>query len=107
MAVGHQVHSLWRKCERVLQQNPAGSHHAFGDTLTYIDLSLFQLVEGLHYAFPRATRGFRKRYPALAALHDAVKRRKNIAAYLASDRRVAFNEDGIFRHYPELDQDAE
>ncbi|MGA3304012.1 MAG: glutathione S-transferase [Methylovirgula sp.] len=93
--------------ERVLIQNPAGPQHAFGDSLTYMDLSLFQLVEGLHYAFPRATRGFKKRYPALGAVHDTVKRRKNIAAYLSSDRRVPFNEDGIFRHYPELDQDPE
>jgi len=84
--------------ERVLIQNPAGPQHAFGDSLTYMDLSLFQLVEGLHYAFPRATRGFKKRYPALGAVHDTVKRRKNIAAYLSSDRRVPFNEDGIFRH---------
>ncbi len=91
--------------ERVLQQNPSGNHHAVGNKLTYVDLSLFQLVEGLHYAFPRATRHFAKDTPALAALHDAVRKRPNIARYLASDRRVAFNEDGIFRHYPELDQD--
>lgn len=89
--------------ERVLQQNPAGPAHAFGGALSYVDLSLFQLIEGLRYAFPRAMRGYSAAYPALAKLHGAVRRRKNIAAYLASDRRLAFNESGIFRHYPELD----
>jgi glutathione S-transferase len=48
---------------------------------------------------------FERRYPALAALHEAVRHRPNIAHYLTSERRVRFNEDGIFRHYPELDQD--
>lgn len=93
--------------ERVLQQNPSGAKHAVGDKLSYVDLSLFQLIEGLRYAFPRGMRGFETRYPALAALHDAVSKRPNIAGYLASKRRVPFNEDGIFRHYPELDQDPE
>jgi glutathione S-transferase len=91
--------------ERVLQQNPGASPHAIGDALSYVDLSLFQLVEGLRYAFPRALRGYSHAYPALARLHDAVRRRPNIAAYLKSDRRLAFNESGIFRHYPELDQE--
>jgi glutathione S-transferase len=91
---------------RVLQQNPAGPSHAFGDALSYVDLSLFQLIEGLRYAFPHAMRGYSSDYPALAKLHDAVKRRKNIAAYLHSERRLAFNESGIFRHYPELDGEA-
>ncbi len=92
--------------ERVLQQNPQGSAHAIGKSISYVDLSLFQLVEGLRYAFPRALKGYTHEYPALARLHDAVRRRPNIAAYLKSDRRLAFNDSGIFRHYPELDQDA-
>lgn len=90
--------------ERVLRQNPSGDRHAVGGALSYVDLSLFQLIEGLRYAFPRATRHFARDYPALGRLHMAVKRRKNIAAYLQSDRRLAFNETGIFRHYAELDQ---
>lgn len=91
--------------ERVLEQNPSGQKHVVGDALTYVDLSLFQIIEGLRYAFPKAMRGASKDYPLLVALHDRVKERKNIAAYLASPRRLAFNEDGIFRHYPELDSD--
>ncbi|WP_454856048.1 glutathione S-transferase [Rhizobium binxianense] len=92
--------------ERVLQQNPNGSRHVVGDALSYVDLSLFQLVEGLNYAFPRGMGGYRGKYPALAALHDAVEGRTNVAHYLQSSRRLPFSEDGIFRHYPELDVEA-
>ena len=89
--------------ERVLRQNPKGSGHMVGDTLTYVDLSLFQVIEGLSYAFPKAMASRKTDYPGLLALHDAVAKRPNIARYLASPRRLAFNEEGIFRHYPELD----
>jgi glutathione S-transferase len=92
--------------ERLLAQNPAGDRQIVGDSLTYVDLSLFQVIEGLHYAFPRATRLFGTRYPALAALREAVRARPNIARYLDSARRTPFNESGVFRRYPELDQEA-
>jgi glutathione S-transferase len=92
--------------ERVLEQSPHGPEHAVGDRLSYVDLSLFQVTEGLRYAFPNAMARFAMRYPGLAALHEAVAKRPNIAKYLTSERRLAFNEDGIFRHYPELDKDA-
>lgn len=92
--------------ERVLQQNPQGDRHIVGDRLSYVDLSLFQVVEGLLYAFPRAMAGHEEKYPALAALHDTVRKRPNIKRYLASDRRLSFNESGIFRHYRELDKDG-
>jgi glutathione S-transferase len=74
--------------------------------LSYVDLSLTHVIDGLHYAFPRAMQGFADEYPALAGLREAVHKRPNIARYLASDRRIPFNESGIFRHYPELDQEA-
>ncbi len=92
--------------ERALQSNPDGAGHPVGAELTYVDLSLFQLAEGLSYAFPNAMAKFAAKYPGLAALSDSVKARPKIAAYLASPRRLAFNEDGVFRHYPELDRDA-
>jgi glutathione S-transferase len=92
--------------ERVLQQNPDGDTWMVGSAPSYVDLSLFQVIEGLHYAFPRAMKPFAARYKALAALREAVRKRPNIARYLASERRLPFNESGIFRHYPELDQDA-
>ncbi len=91
--------------ERVLQQNPDGPDHIVGEGLSYVDLSLFQVVEGLRYAFPKSMKACEKKYPALIALHDRVAERPNIAAYLTSDRRLAFNEDGIFRHYPELESE--
>ncbi|HET8997182.1 MAG TPA: glutathione S-transferase family protein [Acetobacteraceae bacterium] len=89
--------------ERVLTANPAGSHHLVGDAVTYADLSLFQLAEGLRYAFPRASKRTLAKLPRVSALHQAVTERPRLKAYLASERRVAFNETGIFRHYPELD----
>ena len=81
----------------------AGGKHFIGGVSTYVDLSVFQMVEGLEYAFPRAMKRIAGDVPALMALRDAVRTRPNIAAYLASPRRIAFNEDGIFRRYPELD----
>jgi glutathione S-transferase len=90
--------------ERVLADNPAGSTHSVGDKLSTVDLSLFQLWAGLAYAFPRAFAGADRLYPALAGLAASVAAQPNVAAYLASDRRVPFNESGIFRRYPDLDQ---
>ena len=92
--------------ERVLRQNPHGDEQIVGDAPSYVDLSLFQLMEGLHYAFPRATKPLARHYPALATLREAVRARPNIARYLASDRRIPFNTSCVFRHYPELDEDA-
>jgi glutathione S-transferase len=74
-----------------------------GAELSYADLSLFQLARGLEYAFPKMMRDLAPRVPRVVALADRVELRPRIAAYLASDRRIAFNEQGIFRHYPELD----
>ncbi|WP_298256824.1 glutathione S-transferase [Bradyrhizobium sp.] len=74
-----------------------------GRKVTYVDLSLFQLVAGLRYAFPRRMKAFEAKIPKLCELHDRVAARPKIAAYLASDRRIPFNEDGIFRHYKALD----
>ena len=89
--------------ERVLAVNPHGDHYLSGDSISYADLSLFQILAGLRYAFPRTMTRIESDYPLLVALHDRVKALPNIAAYLTSKRRVPFNEDGIFRHYQELD----
>jgi glutathione S-transferase len=70
---------------------------------SYVDLSLFQVISGLNYAFPNTMRRMQKQIPRLRALAERIADRPNIAAYLESPRRIAFNEDGIFRHYPELD----
>ncbi|MGB7542008.1 MAG: glutathione S-transferase family protein [Burkholderiales bacterium] len=90
--------------EEVLKRNAARSGWLSGQSLTYADLSLFQMVAGLRYAFPRTMAKRSRKTPRVVALHDRVEARPRIAAYLASNRRIVFNQHGIFRHYPELDR---
>jgi glutathione S-transferase len=87
--------------ERLLAHEKGG--WTLGRTLSYIDLSLFQMLAGLRYAFPRAMGKLEPRYARVVSLHDRVAARARVAAYLASDRRIPFNQHGIFRRYPELD----
>jgi glutathione S-transferase len=89
--------------EQVLLDNPRGKGHLVGKALSYVDLSVFQVIAGLRYAFPKTMRRVEPDYPGLVALHDAVSMQPRLAAYLASQRRIPFNESGIFRHYPELE----
>jgi glutathione S-transferase len=89
--------------ETILSRNPERGGYLVGSSVTYADLSLFQVVEGLLYAFPKAAARALKKAPKVAALHRAVSERPRIKAYLASPRRIPFNEEGIFRRYPELD----
>ncbi|MEX0803908.1 MAG: glutathione S-transferase [Candidatus Binatia bacterium] len=89
--------------ERILKSHSKGSGFIFGKRISYIDLSLLQMIEGLRYAFPRTMAGLEPQYPRLISLHDRVIARPRIAAYLSSPRRLPFNEQGIFRHYPELE----
>lgn len=89
--------------ERILVANPTGATHLVGGSISYADLSLFQLIEGLQFAFPRASRRELEKLPRVTALHEAVGERPRLKAYLASERRVPFKETGIFRRYPELD----
>ena len=81
----------------------AGGGYLAGRRLSYADLSLFQIVEGLRYAFPKRMKAFEKEIPGLTDLHERIAQRPNIKAYLESDRRIPFNESGIFRRYKELD----
>lgn len=92
--------------EAVLDANGAtkAKPHLVGKSLTYADLSLFHTVDGLKYAFPKATGRLLKSRPLVSSLHAAVRKRPRIKAYLESERRQPFNESGIFRHYPELDR---
>ena len=87
--------------ERVLAREKGG--WLLGRAFSYADLSLFQMIAGLRYAFPRAMERLERKCLRSVALHERVAARSRIAAYLASKRRVAFNQHGIFRHYPELD----
>lgn len=89
--------------ETILARNPKGPRSLVGARLTYADLSLFQMVEGLRYAFPKAMARVEGDVPNVIALHDRVAARPRIKAYLASPRRIPFNQHGLFRHYAELD----
>jgi glutathione S-transferase len=97
----HRVPKLLGHFEDVLDES--GGPFVFGRRLSYVDLSLFQITAGLHYAFPRRMRRFEKNVPRLVGLHDRVAGRPRIAAYLASERRIPFNDAGIFRRYKALD----
>jgi len=98
----HRLPKFLGYFERVLADSAASGWLA-GDACTYADLSLFQVVEGLRYAFPRAMAREEADTPHVTRLHGRVAELPGIAAYLASGRRIPFNEDGIFRHYPELE----
>ena len=89
--------------EDILRRNGKGSGYLLGKKATYVDLSLFQMVEGLSYAFPRAMKRLERKHSRTVELHDRVATRPSLARYLDSPRRIPFNQDGIFRHYPELD----
>ena len=89
--------------EKILNHNSNGGDFIFGKKVAYVDLSLFQMIEGLRYAFPRTMARVEPQYPRMITLHGRVKVRPRIAAYLSSSRRLPFNQRGIFRHYPELE----
>jgi glutathione S-transferase len=86
---------------QVLERN--GGRVLVGKAVSYVDLSLFQMIEGLRYAFPHAMAKQERKHQRMSALYDRMASRPRLAAYLASERRVPFNQEGIFRHYPELD----
>jgi glutathione S-transferase len=90
--------------ERILKRNPKNSAFLVGNKVSYVDLSLFQMIEGLRYAFPRTMARLEPLHRRSVTLHDRIATRPRLANYLSSPRRIPFNEDGIFRHYPELDK---
>lgn len=101
--VEHRVPKFLAHFEAALAENPDGKEYLVGARMTYVDLSLFQLLSGLDHAFPRGMKRLARDIPLSLALRDRVAARPRIAAYLASPRRIPFNQMGIFRHYPELD----
>ena len=80
-----------------------GSRFILGHHLSYVDLSLFQIVEGLRYAFLKRMRRFERKIPTIVALHGRVVKRPRVASYLASPRRIPFSQWGIYRYFKELD----
>jgi glutathione S-transferase len=102
--IGERLPRFLDYFEKLLAANRRGrGEYLVGEGLTYVDLSMFQVQSGLAYAFPNAWKQASARIPLLRSLRDRVAERPRIAAYLTSDRRIAFNQNGIFRHYPELD----
>jgi len=97
----HRLPKFLRYFERVLEKS--GGPYLLGRKLTYADLSLFQIVEGLRYAFPRRMKRFERKVPRVVAPHARVAKRPRIAAYLASPRRIPFSQWGIYRYFKELD----
>jgi glutathione S-transferase len=97
----HRVPKYLGYFERLLAGS--GGPFIFGRRLTYVDLSLFQIVEGLRYGFPKRMKRFERKVPRVIALHDRVAKRPRIAAYLASPRRIPFSQWGIYRYFKELD----
>ena len=89
--------------EKVLSRNPKSDRYLVGARLTYADLSLFEIVAGMRYAFPKLMKRQEKKYPLVTALADRVADRPRITAYLGSKRRLPYDQVGIFRHYAELD----
>ena len=90
--------------ENILAGHGRRSPYVLGKSFSYVDLSLFQIMSGLRYAFPRAMKKRERKLPRLASLAERIAARPNITAYLSSTRRLPFSEHGIFRHYPELDR---
>ena len=88
--------------EGVLRGSRGG--YLLGRTPSYPDLSLFQMVTGLRYAFPRAMARLEGRYSRVNRLQARIAEHPKLAAYLASGRRIPYNQQGIFRAYPELDR---
>jgi glutathione S-transferase len=97
----YRLPKFLRYFEGVLQRS--GGPYLLGRKLTYADLSLFQIVEGLRYAFPKRMKRFERKVPRVLALHERVAKRPRIAAYLASPRRIPFSQWGIYRYFRELD----
>jgi glutathione S-transferase len=87
--------------ERIIGKS--GGPFVLGRRRSYVDLSLFEIIEGLRYAFPKRMKRFEKKVPLLVALHDRVAKRPRIVGYLASKRRIPFSQWGIYRYFKELD----
>lgn len=100
----HRLPKFLDYFEGILKRNSKASEYLLGRSASYVDLSLFQMIEGLRYAFPRSMAKLEPEHRRVTALRDRIASRPRIAAYLRSPRRIPFNQEGIFRRYPELDR---
>jgi glutathione S-transferase len=90
--------------EGLLNRSIKGSPFLLGKTVSHVDLSIYQMIAGLRYGFPNLMARTEPKYPGLTGLHDHIGVRPRLAAYLSSERRLPFNQNGLFRYYPELDE---
>ncbi|WP_456268724.1 glutathione S-transferase [Kushneria sp. AK178] len=102
--IDNRLPKFFHYFERIIDNNPDSTVYLVGKRLSYVDLSLFHVVQGLRYAFPKAMAALEGDIPKVIALHDHVLELPLISEYLASERRLAFSEQGLFRHYPMLDR---
>lgn len=100
--LGERLPKFFGYFERVIERNPDSRRWLAGAQLSYADLSLAQVIAGLRYAYPQSTANALRARPRLRTLHDAVFARPRIKRYVGSERRLAFNNDDLFRRYPEL-----
>lgn len=102
--IDHRLPKFFHYFERIIDKNPDSPVYLVGKRLSYVDLSLFHMVQGLRYAFPNAMAALEAEIPKVIALHDHVLEMPLISEYLASERRLPFSDQGLFRHYPILDR---
>ncbi len=102
--IANRLPKYFEYFEQILERNPKGTEYLSGKQVSYVDFSLFQMVEGLRYAFPKTMARLEPKYRRVVLLYDRIVSRPRLAAYLRSERRVPFNEEGIFRRYPELEK---
>jgi len=100
---GTRIPKFFDYFEKVLTRNRVPGLWLVGRQVTYADLSLAQAIAGIRYAFPKAAAKALRKHPRLEKLHDAVFELPRIRAYAESGRRLDFNNDDLFRNYPELD----
>lgn len=94
--------------ERILQGNQEWGNgqgkYLVGDKLTYADTTVWQVVDGLHHAFPKEIEAREGDFPLLLGkFYPSFKEEKRIKEYLGTERRQKYG-NGIFRRYPELDR---
>ncbi|EME87271.1 uncharacterized protein MYCFIDRAFT_209463 [Pseudocercospora fijiensis CIRAD86] len=101
-----RIPKFFKYFERQLKWNSSAGQHKYlvGDRLTYADLTVWQILDGAKYAFPKELEVRRKEFPELlGTFYESVKEEEGIKEYLASERRLKYSM-GVFRYYPELDR---
>ncbi|GAA5987830.1 hypothetical protein JCM5350_003162 [Sporobolomyces pararoseus] len=102
----NRVPKFFKYFEKLLEQGGEGGEWLVGKEASCADLCLFQVIDGLKFAFPNLLSKQLPSHPKLAAHYDRVNSADRIRKYLESDRRQKYSL-GVFRHYEELDDPKE